>query len=236
MCWTGHFTNLLRYAFAIFAVILAALLREFLDPLIGQGLPFITFYPTVVLVAWFGGLWPGVFSTVLGELIAWYMFIPPRYSFSILDYTAPAQRVIFLFGGTLISLLAESLHRARRKAQEDQTRERQQHEQFRVTLNSIGDAVIATDAQGKVTFMNRVAETLTGWPYEEASGRVLDQVFKIVNDQTRQTVENPALRALEQGLLVGLANHSVLISKDGKELPSAGPPNAKFGRPTSDSG
>ena len=219
MLWTGHFANFLRYTFAVLAVILAALLREFLDPLIGQGLPFITFYPTVVLVAWFGGLCLGLFSTVLGELIAWYMFIPPVYSFRILDHTAPAQMIIFFLGATLISLLAESLHRARRKAQEKETRERELHAQFRVTFNSIGDAVIATDVQGKVTFMNRVAETLTGWPYEEASGRGLDQVFKIVNDQTRQTVENPALRALEQGLLVGLANHSVLISKDGKELP-----------------
>src|ERR671922_2324402 len=121
MDWTGSLTILLRYAFAVFAVMLAYLLRELLDPLIGQGLPFIIFYPTVVLVAWFGGLWPGLFSTVLGELIAWYMFIPPRYSFSILDSTAPVQMVIFFLGGTLISLLAESLHRARRKAQEKET-------------------------------------------------------------------------------------------------------------------
>ncbi|HEY1373932.1 MAG TPA: PAS domain S-box protein [Candidatus Binatia bacterium] len=219
MLRNGNFSHLLRYGFAVFAVILAAWLREFLDPAIGQGLPFIIFYPAVVLAAWFGGLGPGLCATVLAELIAWYMFIPVLYSFRILDRTALAQMIIFLLGGVLISLLAEGLHRARRKAQAEETIERGRHEQFRVTLNSIGDAVIATDVQGKVTFMNRVAETLTGWSYETASGRALNEIFKVVNEETRQAVENPALRALEQGVLVGLANHSILIAKDGTERP-----------------
>lgn len=212
-------STLMGSAFAILTVILAFLLRAVLDPVIGPGLPFILFYPTIVLSAWFGGLLPGILATVLSGLIAWYVFIPPHYSFTILDSTVVGQMLIFLFGGTLISLLAESLHRARRRSQESETREREQHEQYRVTIDSIGDAVITTDAAGRVTFMNRVAEALTGWTNSEASGRPLDRVFKIVNEQTRQAVENPALRALEQGFLVGLANHSVLIARDGTERP-----------------
>ena len=73
---------------------------------------------------------------------------------------------------------------------------RQQTEWLRVTLSSIGDAVISTDAEGRVSFMNGVAEHLTGWPQAEALGRPLPDVFHIINEHTRQPVENPALRAL----------------------------------------
>jgi PAS domain S-box-containing protein len=96
---------------------------------------------------------------------------------------------------------------------------RQQREWLEVTLSSIGDAVIATDTDGDVTFLNPVAESLTGWKQEEARGQSLRKVFNIMNEQTRETVENPALRAIREGLIVGLANHTVLIAKDGAEMP-----------------
>jgi PAS domain S-box-containing protein len=210
---TRNFSTASCYAFAFLAVIFGSILHGAL----GEGVPFILFYPAVFLSAWFGGFWPGLLSTVLAGFIAWYVFIPPAYSFTVSDPTAPAQLVIFFLAGTLMSFLTEILHRARRRAQESETRERQQGEQFRVTLDSIGDAVMATDAQGRVTFMNRMAESLTGWTYNEASDKPLDQVFNIVNEQTRQAVENPARRALDDGVIVGLANHSVLIAKDGTE-------------------
>src|SRR5690349_7122046 len=96
---------------------------------------------------------------------------------------------------------------------------REQQEWLRVTLASIGDAVITTDTKGLITFLNPVAQSLTGWSLEEASGVPLDVIFKIINEQTRNTVENPATRALRDGLVVGLANHTVLIAKDGIERP-----------------
>ena len=95
----------------------------------------------------------------------------------------------------------------------------EQGERLRTTLASIGDAVITTDTQGRVTGMNAVAETLTGWTLSEASGQLLDAVFRIVNEDTRQPVESPATRALADGKIVGLANHTVLIAKDGRERP-----------------
>jgi PAS domain S-box-containing protein len=105
--------------------------------------------------------------------------------------------------------------------QERRTQElwRRESERFRITLSSIGDAVISTDARGSVTFLNRVAETLTGWTHREAVGRPLDEVFHIVNHNTRIRVESPARRALREGRIVGLANHTVLISRDGVERP-----------------
>jgi PAS domain S-box-containing protein len=208
-----------RFTFTVLAVTLATLLRSALAPVIGEGVPFILYYPTVVLCAWFGGLWPGLLSTALGGAIAWYAFIPPPYSFKVSDPTAPAQLIVFLLAGTLISSLAESLHRARRKTEASETREREQRERFRVTLASIGDAVITTDMDGLVTSINPIAESLTGWQQETAVGRPIQEVFNIVNEQTRRTVENPALRAIREGVILGLANHTILIAKNGTDIP-----------------
>ena len=93
----------------------------------------------------------------------------------------------------------------------------EQHELLRVTLQSIGDAVITTDAQGAVTWLNPVAERMTGWLTQEAIGRPLAQVFHIVHEETRQPTENPVALCLKQAKVVGLANHTVLISRDGDE-------------------
>ena len=111
---------------------------------------------------------------------------------------------------------AQSINVARRRAEEAL---RKQSDWLRVTLSSIGDAVITTDTEGRVTFMNRVAESLTGWPQAEAMERSLGDIFQILNEQSRQPVDNPALRALSAGTIVGLANHTILIAKDGKEWP-----------------
>jgi PAS domain S-box-containing protein len=88
---------------------------------------------------------------------------------------------------------------------------------YRTIMMSIGDGVIATDNKGRVEIMNPLAEELTGWKKEEAYGKSLDLVFHIINEETRQNVENPARRVLHEGIVIGLANHSVLIAKDGTE-------------------
>ena len=87
------------------------------------------------------------------------------------------------------------------------------------TLKSIGDAVITTDTKGIVTFMNPVAQSLTGWRLEEAMGMPLTDVFNIINEETRKEVENPAARVLREGKVVELANHTLLIAKGGTEIP-----------------
>ncbi len=96
---------------------------------------------------------------------------------------------------------------------------RQQSEHMRVTLTSIGDAVIATDAYGQVSLMNTVAEELTGWASDEAMGKPLANIFQIINEESRQTVESPVEKVMRQGHVVGLANHTLLINKNGKEIP-----------------
>jgi PAS domain S-box-containing protein len=93
----------------------------------------------------------------------------------------------------------------------------QQSEWLRVTLGSIGDAVITTDIQGRITSLNPVAESLTAWPQEQAQGQPLESVFRIINEQSRESVENPATKVLRESQIVGLANHMVLVARDGTE-------------------
>jgi PAS domain S-box-containing protein len=90
---------------------------------------------------------------------------------------------------------------------------------LRITLHSIGDAVITTDTRGQVTALNVVAEMLTGWNHADAVGQPLDAVFRIVNEATRRPVENPATQALRENTVVRLANHTVLVGRDGVEHP-----------------
>jgi PAS domain S-box-containing protein len=87
------------------------------------------------------------------------------------------------------------------------------------TLTSIGDAVIATDGAARVTFLNGIAERLTGWTQTEAQGRKLTEVLILVNEETRETVESPVDKVLRDGVIVGLANHTMLIARDGTERP-----------------
>lgn len=94
-----------------------------------------------------------------------------------------------------------------------------QKEWLNTTLASIGDGVIITDIQGNVTFLNSEAERLTGWKSAEAQGQPLPSVFRIINEQTRQGVENPVDKVLRLGTIVGLANHTLLLAKDGSEIP-----------------
>ncbi|HYG74019.1 MAG TPA: PAS domain S-box protein [Planctomycetota bacterium] len=102
-----------------------------------------------------------------------------------------------------------------RKQQEDLLRN--ERELFRVTLESIGDAVITTDHDGKVTYLNVIAEQLTRWSRKDAAGRPLREVFNIINEETRKPAPSPVECVLREGIIVGLANHTVLIGRDGTE-------------------
>jgi PAS domain S-box-containing protein len=94
-----------------------------------------------------------------------------------------------------------------------------QKEFLNVTLGSIGDCVIVSDIQGRITFMNEVAENVTGWSKEEAVSQPVASVFRIINEHTREAVESPVEKVLRSGKIVGLANHTLLIRKDGTEIP-----------------
>ncbi len=105
------------------------------------------------------------------------------------------------------------------KEKEQARRQAEQYRHLHVTLSSIGDAVIVTDRSGVVTFMNPVAEELTGWEPQKAAGQPLERIFHIVNEHTRQVVENPVSKVLREGAVVGLANHTILLPRHGREIP-----------------
>ncbi len=131
---------------------------------------------------------------------------------------------IATFAGTgvlALLLLGSAIHIDRLfTALDDSRRKEQLHRaKLATTLHSIGDGVIATDKTGAITFANPVAESLTAWKVEEAIGRPLETVFPIISESTRERAANPVAKVLETGSVVGLANHTLLISRDGKEIP-----------------
>jgi PAS domain S-box-containing protein len=113
---------------------------------------------------------------------------------------------------------AERVAELNRALLKSEAEARQARDWLSTTLRSIGDAVIATDESGRVTLLNSTAETLTGWKQEDAVGKPLEDIFIITNEETGATVENPASKALRLGHVVGLANHTRLTSKDGREI------------------
>ena len=125
------------------------------------------------------------------------------------------------------------MRNARQKAEAYAKLADRRREESRITLDCIGDAVIVNDAEGLITALNPVALALTGWSLAEAVGQPLTSVFQIIGEHDRKPVENPALRAIREGVVVGLANHTLLIAKDGTEWPiddSAAPITASNGQ------
>ena len=158
------------------------------------------------------GYVPAVIVTIFGYLACSYFFIEPRGHIRLADPGILIGLLAYLFTCSLIVGFGEAMRHA-------QIRAGQRREVLRVTLHSIGDAVITTDVDGRVTYMNAVAESLTGWTHREAVGQSLDAVFRIVNEDTRQPVPNPATKALRDGVVVGLANHTILLQKGRRRVP-----------------
>ena len=128
---------------------------------------------------------------------------------------------IALTAGAMALLFNNRQWRLYQRLYASEREERNRLEEIRATLYGIGDGVIATDAAGRVTRMNPAAESITGWNEAEALGRPLEEVFRIINEDTRAAVESPVARVLREGQIVGLANHTLLIARDGTERPIA---------------
>ena len=202
----------LPYLVAIAATLAAALGRLILARWLASDLPYLTFYGAIMAAAWYGGLRPGLLATALSAAITTSFLLIPKIEATGLAPGHVVGIVIFVATGWLISAGADALRRSREA-------HRLEAERLRTTLESIGDGVVVTDAAARVVSLNAVAERLTGWSNDDATGRPLDEVFRIVNEDTRQPVENPAVRALREGAIVGLANHTILIGADGTEWP-----------------
>jgi diguanylate cyclase (GGDEF)-like protein/PAS domain S-box-containing protein len=138
------------------------------------------------------------------------------------DYSLELQGVTRWFSVNMSALSTNTVMSVIRDITERKQLEQalyQEKELAQVTLHSIGDAVITTDAQGNIQYFNPVAEALTGWNNAQTCGLPLAQVFNIINETTREPVVNPVNRALREGRIVELANHTLLICRDGREIP-----------------
>jgi two-component system cell cycle sensor histidine kinase/response regulator CckA len=118
-----------------------------------------------------------------------------------------------------LGVLVDSFNEMVRRIQSRDTEIQNARNSLQTTLASIGDAVVSTDAQGRIVFVNAVACSLLGWKEAEIAGRPLDEVFQIVNEFSRTTVESPVERVLRDGKVSGLANHTILVRRDGTEIP-----------------
>ncbi len=204
-----------RYGWAILSTSAALGLRLLLDPLLGARIPYATFFVAVALSAVVGGAIPGMLATVLGALAAVYFILPPRHSFLIASQDQAVGLALDLIVSSALVALADLQRRARLSAQRSRESERAERQRFEVTLSSIGDGVIATDCETRITFLNSVATGLTGWTAAEALGQPIDSVFVIRNEDSGAAVENPAQKSIRESKIVGLANHTVLVAKDG---------------------
>jgi PAS domain S-box-containing protein len=209
-----------RYGVAVGGVVLGWLAREALTPGVGPtALPFIFFFPAAALAAWYGGFGPGALATVLGVATASWFFIEPVHTWSIAKFGDVVALGAFLVSCLFIVGAIEAMHRARARLSRAEREAASARDLLATTVVSIGDAVIVTDETGKVTFLNPEAERLTGWRNTEANGQPLPEVFRIINEQTRQPSENPVEKVFRTGKVAGLANHTLLIAKDGTETP-----------------
>src|SRR5450631_978108 len=230
---SGRLTRILRRGTVrllatVVAVVLAFLSRQALARGTPGFPPYVTFFPVIVLAALVGGVWPGILATALSGFLASYSIFVPVGQISVGERSQIAGLVIFLFTGVFVSVVTELYRRNREKVaayqlEEAVLSERKREDEARkaaeATLGSIGDAVIATDANGRITFINAVAADLTGWKLEEALSQPFQNVFQVIDEQTGVSAEGILLRVLTDGLVAKAANHAALKNKDGREVP-----------------
>ena len=154
-------------------------------------------------------------SSEVGHLIVLFNITEAKIAQNRLKTVGVGGGIVLLTG--LFAFLYVLLRRTDNSIRLQQSHLEKSEQRLNATLRSIGDGVITTDASGRVTDLNRVAERLTGWTAAEAAGHPLGEVFRIVNALTRAETENPVERALREGIIVELANHTVLLARDGAE-------------------
>ncbi len=206
-----------QYLFALAAVGLGLLAHGLLDLWLEDRLPFLLVFAALLILV--VTVQPGPFfvAAAVGALGTWYLFIPPRHSFALETTVGAVGLGVFFASAVCATVAAQLAFRTQERERRALRSAAQQREALRVTLASIGDGVITTDERGRVTFLNGIASKLTGWSREAAAGRPLTEVFDIVSEETRARVDNPVDKVLRSGAIVGLANHTILVNRDGSE-------------------
>jgi PAS domain S-box-containing protein len=179
-------------------------------------IPFATFFVAVAAVAWFGGFGPALVSIALGGALAAKLFVEPGAETTAVNATS---LLVYVIAGTCMALFSEGLRRERNRAMKFASAVVEQTESLNVTLRSIGDAVITTDPAGRITLINAVAQKLTGWTEAEALGQYFCEVLRVIEEDNRQSQEARLASIISERRPIALANHSLLVRKDGTEIP-----------------
>lgn len=204
-CLSQFASPRVRYGSPVAAVAVAVMLRWLCAPVFGNDLRFLFLWPAVLGSAWIGGGRAGFLALGLGTASVLTEFGPAD------PISRPANLLgltVFVGFGAMLCCLCEQFHLAKRRAMEET-------ERLRLTLAGIVDAVIATDADGRVTYLNPAAEQLTGWNQDEALGRPLGQVFHVHTDDLAGTAESPVPAILATGVIVEPTRDVVIVTRDG---------------------
>jgi two-component system cell cycle sensor histidine kinase/response regulator CckA len=194
------YSGIFALALSAAAILASLLLRDFLGSEIT-----LLFLWVIWFSAWFHGRTGGLTATAASATGVLYFFLQPDLHARAPSFSVLANGLLFVFTGSLVTWVTAALRQNRRVLD--------------ATLSSIGDAMIATDREGCVTFLNPVAETLTGWSKPEARGRPVSEILKLVDEKSREAVQDPIQRALRERMIVNMAGPSMLISRNGIEVP-----------------
>lgn len=203
-----------RYGIALLVFCCAAFLQISLQPWLNGDAPFILAMPAVVVSAWIGGLGPGALTAILGGFLGnWSMVVdsPESPSFS----GRMVAMALYIFGSILSLSVIELKRQADAQAVQAAEDRAAAERRWAVTLRSLGDGVVAVDKEGHVSFLNPVAEALTGWTLDEAIGRPCEEVLNLVEESSGRSATHPIRAALQSGHIEGLDDTVQLVSKDG---------------------
>lgn len=210
-----------RFGFGLALFVVVLLVRVALQPVLGSQFGFMFFTPAIGVAAWVSGRGTGFLVTFLATVAVWYLWLPHFGSFELQDPLTLLHLIMFAGIGLLASHFLARGREAILVVAEARAREAALREDYEVTLRSIGDAVIATDARGRITFMNATAESLAGVTFREANGQPVESVFRILDEETRHPRTSPVEEVLRERRVVELQNHTVLINRAGDAIPIA---------------
>jgi PAS domain S-box-containing protein len=208
--------NIVRYGIAVLGVAAATIVRMLLTPVLGARLPFTTYFVVAITVAIFLGIGPSLLTIALGGILGTVLFIVPA---RLSGNSGLIQLLPYFVVSVGLSFLIKVIQDARRRAEQAAIDLVESRERLATILASIADAVIATDLEGRVTFMNGVAQKLTGFSEQDAAGKQISELFTIIDPDSREPIDDPVSRVLHDELTNGPATQSLLIAKNGSETP-----------------
>jgi len=213
-----------QVAIAVGAVLIATLVRLLLSPILGGQTPLATYVVAVLLTACFWGWGPAVLCLALASFPAVFLFFPGNSGHGALSASTLLSLGVYYMVG-LVGIAVSEFHLRVQRRLEEEIRDRKKAERelreseewHRVTLASVGDAVITTDTGGRIQFLNHLAEIFTGWSSGEAVGRLLNDTIRMLDEHSREEIECPAGSELGERSRPGPASHAILVSRDGTE-------------------